>query len=474
MTSPSSKHYKFFENVNLEFDKAAQYTDHPSGLLEVIKSCNCVINFQFPVRTATGYEVISGWRAQHSHHKTPVKGGIRYAPFANENEVMALAALMTYKCAIVDIPFGGAKGAVKIDTKKYSDHDLERITRRLTIELNKRKFIGPGIDVPAPDYGTSSKEMAWIVDTYHTLNPEEIDASGSVTGKPVEQGGIRGRTEATGRGVAYGLQEICKDSEVMKRCGLKKGLAGKRLIIQGFGNVGYYTAKVCHEMGAKIIAVIEYDGTLFHEAGIDPDLLKIHQKESGSILNFSGAKNLEAGKSGLELDCDILIPAALENQITVKNAEKIKARIIAEGANGPTTPDAEKILHDKGAIVIPDMYLNAGGVTVSHFEWLRNLSRVRFGGVRKRYEQSAFSAIVDAIERSTGNTFSPRERSAIIKGADEIDYVNSGLEETMVNSYHRIRETWMRNDKIQSLRTAAFVNAINKIAISYLQLGIFP
>ena len=316
--------------------------------------------------------------------------------------------------------------------------------------------------------------MAWIVDTYHTLNPEEIDASGCVTGKPVEQGGIRGRAEATGRGIAYGLEEICKDSEAMKRCGLQEGLAGKCIVLQGFGNVGFYAAKFCHEMGAKIIAVIEYDGTIFHEDGVDPDLLKAHQKESGSILNFSGAKNLEIGQSALELDCDILIPAALENQITTENAEKIKARIIAEGANGPTTPDAETILLDKGIFIIPDMYLNAGGVTVSHFEWLRNLSRVRFGGVRKRYEQSAFSAIVDAIEKSTEKNFSPKERSTIIKGADEIDYVNSGLEETMVNSYHRIRETWMQNDKIKSLRTAAFVNAINKIAISYLQLGVFP
>ena len=474
MGHQSKNNYKFFENVNLQFDKASQFTTHPQGLLEVIKACNCVINFQFPVHTERGYEVISGWRAQHSHHKTPVKGGIRYAPFANENEVMALAALMTYKCAIVDVPFGGAKGAIKIDTKKYTDYDLQRITRRMTIELNKRKFIGPGIDVPAPDYGTSSREMAWIVDTYHTLNPEEIDASGCVTGKPVEQGGIRGRTEATGRGIAYGLQEICQDSEVMKRCGLQKGLAGKRIALQGFGNVGFYAAKFCHELGAKIIAVIEYDGTIFHEDGVEPNLLKAHQKESGSILNFSGAKNLETRQSALELDCDVLIPAALENQITSENAEKIKARIIAEGANGPTTPDAETILLDKGVLIIPDIYLNAGGVTVSHFEWLRNLSRVRFGGVRKRYEQSAFSAIVDAIEKSTQSKFSPEERSAIVKGADEIDYVNSGLEETMVNSYHTIRETWMQNDKIQSLRTAAFVNAINKIAISYLQLGIFP
>ena len=474
MSSNTSNNYKFFENVNLHFDIASQFTNHPQGLLEIIKACDCLINFQFPVRTDRGYEVISGWRAQHSHHKSPVKGGIRYAPFANENEVMALAALMTYKCAIVDVPFGGAKGAVKIDTKNYSDYDLERITRRLTIELNKRKFIGPGIDVPAPDYGTGAREMAWIVDTYHTLNPEEIDASGCVTGKPVEQGGIRGRTEATGRGIAYGLQEICNDPEAMKRCGLQIGLAGKRIVLQGFGNVGFHTAKFCHEMGAKIIAVIEYDGTVFHKEGVDPDLLKAHQKESGSILKFTGAKNLEQGQSALELDCDILIPAALENQITIENAEKIKARIIAEGANGPTTPGAETILLDKGVFIIPDIYLNAGGVTVSHFEWLRNLSRVRFGGVRKRYEQSAFSAIVDAIEKSTEKNFSPEERSAIVKGADEIDYVHSGLEETMVNSYHSIREIWMQNNKIKSLRTAAFVNAINKIAISYLQLGIFP
>ncbi len=430
--------------------------------------------FQFPIRTQRGYEVFSGWRVQHNHHRLPVKGGIRYAAEVNEDEVKALAALMTYKCAIVDIPFGGAKGGVKIDVRKYSAEELERITRRYTAELIKKNFIGPGLDVPAPDYGTGPREMAWIVDTYTAFNPGQIDALACVTGKPITQGGIRGRIEATGRGAHFGLREACEQAEDMQRLGLSRGLGGKRVVVQGLGNVGYHTAKFCQEGGALITAIAEYEGAIQRAEGLDVEAVARFRKETGSIRDFPGATNLPSGAAALELECDILIPAALENQLTAENAPRVRAKIVAEAANGPTTSEAERILLDKGALIIPDVYLNAGGVTVSYFEWVKNLSHVRFGRVGKRYEEAAFDRMLRAVERSTGRLFSEDERRTIARGADEVDLVNSGLEETMIGAYHQIRDLWQRDARITDLRTAAFLNALNKIAGSYMELGIFP
>src|SRR5947207_3633860 len=432
----------FFETVNIYFEKAAALTDYPRGLLDQIKVCNSVYAFQFPVRTRRGHEVISGWRVQHSQHRLPVKGGIRFAPEVNEDEIKALAALMTYKCAVVDVPFGGAKGGVKIDTKQYSVEELERTTRRYTAELIKKSFIGPGVDVPAPDYGTGPREMAWIYDTYSAFYPGAIDALACVTGKPVTQGGIRGRVEATGRGIYFGLREACMQVEDMKAVGLTPGLAGKRVVVQGLGNVGYHAAKFCEQAGCVIIALAERNGAVYRAQGLDVDAVATHLHETGSILNFPGAENLVPTQAALELECDILIPAALENQITGENAPRIKAKILAEAANGPTTAEAEKILLAKRVYIIPDVYLNAGGVTVSYFEWVKNLSHVRFGRVGKRFEESSFGRIVNAIERSTGHRFADNERRAIVHGADEIDLVNSGLEETMIGAYHQIREIW--------------------------------
>jgi len=463
----------FSQTVDTYFEKAAALTEHPRGLLDQIKACNSVYGFQFPVRTQRGYEVIAGWRVQHSHHRLPVKGGIRYAPEVDEDEVKALAALMTYKCAIVDVPFGGAKGGVKIDVRSYTVEELERITRRYTAELIKKNFIGPGLDVPAPDYGTGPREMAWIADTYSAFNPGQIDALACVTGKPVTQGGIRGRMEATGRGLLFGLREACDRAEDMKAVGLSRGLAGKRVVVQGLGNVGYHAAKFCQEGGCIIVGIAEYEGAVHRSEGLEVEAVARHRKETGSILNFSGARNL-ATPAALELDCDILIPAALENQITAENAARIRAKIIAEGANGPTTADAEKILLDKGSMIIPDVYLNAGGVTVSYFEWVKNLSHVRFGRVGKRYEESAFERMLRAVEKSTGRMFSEEERRSIARGADEEDLVNSGLEETMIGAYHQIWELWKRDRRVPDLRTAAFLNSVNKIANTYTELGIFP
>ncbi len=446
----------FFETVNMYFDKAAALTDYPHGLLEQIKACNAVYAIQFPIRRNGGYEVICGWRAQHSHHRVPVKGGIRYAPTVDEDEIKALAALMTYKCAVVDVPFGGAKGGVRIDTKKYTVTELEQITRRYTAELIKKNFIGAGLDVPAPDYGTGPREMAWIYDTYSAFYPGAIDAMACVTGKPVTQGGVRGRVEATGRGVFFGLREVCDQADDMKALGLSRGLEGKRVIVQGLGNVGYHTAKFCQEAGCLIVGLSEREGGIYRDAGLDVDAVVQFQKETHSIVNFPGARNVTPTNLTLEADCDILIPA-----------------IVAEAANGPTTAEAEKILLDRGVVIVPDIYLNAGGVTVSYFEWIKNLSHVRFGRVGKRFEEAAFDRMLSAVEKATGRLFPPEERRKIAHGADEIDLVNSGLEETMISAYHQIHELW-KTTRAGDLRTAAFLNALRKVAATYLELGIFP
>jgi glutamate dehydrogenase (NAD(P)+) len=471
----SSQPLSFYDTVLSFFDKAAAFTPHPHGLLEQIKYCNSVYQFKFPVRNDDGtIEIVEAYRVEHSHHKLPVKGGIRYSEMVNEDEIKALAALMTFKCAVVDLPFGGAKGGVRIEPRKYSVNQLERVTRRYTAELVKKNFIGPGIDVPAPDYGTGPREMSWILDTYMSLTSGQLDALACVTGKPVTQGGVRGRTEATGRGVFYGIRHALSYADDVKRVGLTPGIAGKRIVVQGLGNVGYHAAKYLQEAGAIIVALAEYDGAIYNRDGLDVDAVQTHRRDAGTILNFPGATNFAKNTDALEYECDILVPAALERQITEENAPRVKTKIIAEAANGPITAEAAGILQDKGIMIIPDFYLNAGGVTVSYFEWVKNLGHVRFGRLSKRFTAATNLAMVNAIERLTGNSLSPEERNAVARGADEIDLVNSGLEETMVTAYDAMRETMLKTKGIEDLRTAAFVLSINKIAISYLELGIFP
>lgn len=464
----------FFDDVCSFFDYAAQFTDHPKGLLDQIKACNSVYRFRFPIRKGDSVEVIDGWRVEHSNHMSPTKGGIRYSEMVNEDEVMALAALMTYKCAIVNVPFGGAKGGIKINTKNYSVAELENITRRYTVELIKKNFIGPAIDVPAPDYGSGEREMSWIADTYNTMHPGQLDALACVTGKPIALHGIHGRKEATGRGVAIAIRECASIIEDMKPLGLTSGLAGKRVIIQGLGNVGYHTAKYLSEFGAEIVGLCEYEGAIYNSNGLDVEAVVSHRKESGSILGFNGAIDIKNSAEGLEQECDILVPAALENQLTIDNIGRIKAKIIAEAANGPTSPQAAKAFIEKGGMIIPDMYCNAGGVTVSYFEWLKNLSHVAFGRMDKRYEENTSLNLVNLIQKMTGVSLTSEQRSLVIKGASELELVNSGLEETMIRSYHEIRNIKNNNPKIDNLRTAAFVGSIDKIAVSYLNLGIWP
>ena len=467
--------YSFFQSVERSFDKAAKFTKWDLGILEQIKACNSVYQMRFPVKRDDGsIEVIEAYRVQHSHHKAPCKGGIRFSDEVNQDEVMALASLMTYKCAIVNVPFGGGKGGIKINPKKYSEYELEKITRRYTSELVKKNFIGPGIDVPAPDYGTGSREMAWIVDTYASLKPGEIDAAGCVTGKPVTQGGVRGRTEATGLGVFFGIREVCNMPDVMAKQGLSVGIEGKTVVVQGMGNVGFYCAKFFREHGAKVISIAEYEGAIFNADGLNEEEVFAHRKATGSILNFPGATNLAINTDALELECDILIPAALENVINGQNAPRVKAKIVGEAANGPCTPEADEIFTQKGILCVPDMYLNAGGVTVSYFEWLKNLSHVRYGRMEKKFTENLNSHILSQIEELSGKKVSAAERSFIMHGPEEVDLVHSGLEETMIAATREIMEIWKSNPEIPDMRTAAYVSAINKVAISYSELGIFP
>jgi glutamate dehydrogenase (NAD(P)+) len=464
----------FTEQVNRSFDRAAALTGLSPNLLAQIRDCNAVYRFSFPIHRDDGsIETIHAWRAEHSQHKLPTKGGIRYSLLVNEDEVKALAALMTYKCAIVDVPFGGAKGGVRIDAKKYSVGELERITRRMTFELIRKNFIGPGVDVPAPDFGTGQREMAWIADTYMTLSAGELNSFACVTGKPVAQGGIRGRVSATGRGVYFGIREVCESAEMMKAVGLPKGISGKRVVVQGLGNVGYYATKFLQEGGAVIVGLAEYEGAIHSARGLDLETVVAHRKATGSILDFPGAENLPTSRAALELDCDILVPAALENQIDEENAPRIKARIIAEAANGPTTFEAGEILNRRGVLILPDTYLNAGGVTVSYFEWVKNLSHVRFGRLEKRSVSAAFGRLADAIEHLTEKKL-PGEREMYTRGAGEADLVASGLEDTMCDAFNQIRETQVGLDPMPDLRIAAMVCAIRKIALCYEELGIFP
>ena len=464
----------FHESVNLMVDRAIAVMDLDVGVANAIKTCNAVLQVQFPVKIRGKIEVFTGWRAVHSNHRLPVKGGIRYAPYADQDEVEALAALMTFKCAIVDVPFGGSKGALLIDPARYERDEMEQITRRFTLELIRKGFLSPSTNVPAPDIGTGPREMAWIADTYKHLNPEDINYVACVTGKPVHHGGINGRVEATGRGVQYAIREYFRHAEDVSAAKLSPGLEGQRIVIQGLGNVGYHAAKFLSEDdGAKIIAVIERDGALINDDGIDIENLHQHIIEHRTIKNFPGARFEQDGKKVLELECDILIPAALEAQITLENASRIQAKLIVEAANGPLTYGADEILNKKGTIIIPDAYANAGGVTVSYFEWIRNISHIRFGRMQRRHDEQRGAELAEILEKITSAPVGDERMNTIARGADELDLVRSGLDDTMRLAYQQIRETLLSEDRVHDLRTAAYVSSIRKIARSYLDVGVF-
>ena len=443
------------------------------GVANAIRSCDSILQIRFPVEIRGKIEMFSGWRAVHSAHRLPAKGGIRFAPEVDIEEVEALAALMTYKCAIVDVPFGGSKGGLKIDPKQYSRNEMQMITRRFAKELAKKGFLSPATNVPAPDMGTGQREMAWILDTYKQLFPEDINAIACVTGKPVAHGGIRGRTEATGRGVQYAVQEFFRHPDDVKRAHMEGGLAGKRAIVQGLGNVGYHAAKFLKEEDDVIfIAVIERDGAIINEQGIDIHSLYEFTTEHSGLKNFPGGKYEPNGAAVLELECDMLIPAALEGVIHEGNADAIKAKLVIEAANGPVSFAADQILYNKGIVILPDAYVNAGGVAVSYFEWIRNLSHIRFGRIERRFDEARGRHIIGAIEAMTNNQVPDWMRTEIVRGADELDLVRSGLEDTMRLAYQDIREALLSHDKIKDYRMAAYMLAINKIARSYIDLGV--
>ncbi len=464
----------FSSNVDRMVDHAFSILDLDEGTAQAIKACDSVLQVKFPVKIRGQIETFTGWRAVHSTHRLPAKGGIRFASFSDQDEVEALAALMTYKCALVDVPFGGSKGALHIDPNQYSRDEMQLITRRYTLELVRKGFLNPATNVPAPDVGTGQREMAWIADTYKHLNPEDINYQACVTGKPVQQGGIRGRVEATGRGVQYAIREFFRHPKDVASANLSAGLAGKKIVVQGLGNVGYHAAKFLQEEDdAKIIAIIEHDGVLSDENGLVIEDIYRYKVEHGSFKDFPGGHFSPDNKGALEMKCDILIPAALESQITRDNAERIQAKMIVEAANGPITFDADKILKKKGIVIMPDIYVNAGGVTVSYFEWIRNLSHIRFGRMERRYDELRGNEYANLLEEATGSKISESTRSMIVRGASELDLVRSGLDDTMRNAYQDMHETLHANEKIDDLRTAAFVIAIEKISRSYLDVGIY-
>ena len=470
MSQPPS----FLSSVMEQFDRAASYSNLPPGLIEQVRSCNSVYHLRFPVEHEDGrIEVVEAYRAEHSHHRLPTKGGLRVSTDITEDEVTALAALMTFKCAVVEVPFGGAKGGICFDPNA-PEAVRRRVIRRYTAELIEKNFVGPGVDVPAPDYGTGEQEMGWIADTYRALRGADLDAWGCVTGKPVSLHGIPGRIEATGLGVYYGISEVVAHADEMAKLGLAAGTEGKRVIVQGLGNVGSHAARCLHdEGGATIVGIAEIDGGVYNPDGIDIDALLAHRAERGSILDFPGAVNVATWQDTIEMDCDILVPAAVEGAITAENASRIKARIIAEAANGPVYSDAEPILAEMGVLLIPDVWLNAGGVTVSYFEWLKNLSHVSFDRMYKRYEEISTRRQLEATERLAGSEFPPDEMRILTRGPSEIDFVRSALQETMSESYRQIYRKW-RSEDLPDLRTAAFLIAIERVAANYVALGIFP
>ena len=463
----------FRESVNMMFDKAISLIDISPGLAQKIKVCNSTYTVRFGVKLRGDIHTFTGYRSVHSEHKEPVKGGIRFATSVNQDEVEALAALMTYKCALVEAPFGGSKGGLHIDPTQWEPDEIEKITRRFAYELIKRDLIHPSQNVPAPDMGTGEREMAWIADQFRRMNTSEINADACVTGKPLNKGGIIGRVEATGRGVQYALQEFFRHKDDVKTSGLSGSLAGKRIIVQGLGNVGYHAAHfLSTEDGCKITAVIERDGAVINDDGININQLQTHLIENKGVKGFSGANYASNGSEILEKDCDILIPAAMEGVINLSNAQRIKANVIIEAANGPVTAGADEILTAAGTIIIPDMYANAGGVTVSYFEWVKNLSHIRFGRMQRRQQASSNHILVEEMERLIGKPVSEDFKNKFFKGAGELELVRSGLEDTMCTAYQQMHDTWRSNENIDSLRTAAYVLALTKVADSYRALGL--
>ena len=468
----------FRQSVDLMFNRAVALMDLSPGLEEKIRVCNSTYTVRFGVRLRGAIHTFTGYRSVHSEHMEPVKGGIRFATSVNQDEVEALAALMTYKCALVETPFGGSKGGLCLDPREWQEHELELITRRFAYELIKRDLINPSQNVPAPDMGTGEREMAWIADQYARMNTTDINARACVTGKPLNAGGIAGRVEATGRGVQFALREFFRHPEDIAAAKLKGQLDGKKIVVQGLGNVGYHAAKfLSEEDGALIVGIAERDGGLWNDKGLDVE--EVHQwiRANGGVTGCPAGKFVPDPAKLLEADCDILIPAAMESVINLSNAARIKTNLIVEAANGPVTAGADEILRQKGVLIIPDMYANAGGVTVSYFEWVKNLSHIRFGRMQRRQEEGRHQLLIDELERLSsdkglGWTLSPGFKERYLRGAGELELVRSGLDDTMRGAYQAIREVWHAREDVTDMRVAAYLVAIDRVAKSYRSKGL--
>jgi len=461
----------FLENVDMMVNDTITKINIDSNIAKILKTCRSVLQVKFPVKIKNQIEIFHGWRAVHSTHRLPVKGGLRFSTNVNQEEVEALASLMTFKCAVVDVPFGGAKGGLLIDPKKYDEEALEKITKKFARELIRKGYLSPARDVPAPDMGTSQREMGWILDAYKSLRPDDINHAACVTGKSTDHGGITGRLEATGRGVCEALKEFFRHSNELAKHDIQGTLSDQTIIIQGFGNVGLNSAKALFDNGAKIIGVAEREGGIFSEDGIDIYQLEKYQNEKQTILNFPNTQNVKKSIDLLSYKCDVLIPAALEGVITLNNADTIQAKIICEGANGPITYRANKKLLEKKKVIIPDIYANAGGVTVSYFEWIRNTSHIRMGRLNKRYEEDRGEAIIKAIQSISDKTIPKNLIKQLVHGANEEDIIASGLEDTMRTSFQDMLENKEKYD-LDSYRMSAYAVALKKIEKSYLELGI--
>ncbi|WP_375173369.1 Glu/Leu/Phe/Val dehydrogenase [Pseudooceanicola sp.] len=478
MTTTPQTEPSFRQSVDLMYNHAVSLMGLPPGLEEKIRVCNATYTVRFGVRLRGQLQTFTGYRSVHSEHMEPVKGGIRYATSVNQDEVEALAALMTYKCALVEAPFGGSKGGLCIDPRDWEEHELEQITRRFAYELIKRDMINPAQNVPAPDMGTGEREMAWIADQYKRMNTTDINGNACVTGKPANAGGIKGRTEATGRGVQYALREFFRDPRDVAMAKMEGTLEGKVVIVQGLGNVGYHAAKFLQsEDGCIVKAIIEHDGALLHHKGLDIDHVRDWIARHGGVTGYPDARHFEDGAMLLEEECDILIPAALEGVINLSNAANVQAKLIIEAANGPVTAGADQILKEKGVVIIPDLYANAGGVTVSYFEWVKNLSHIRFGRMQRRQEESRHDLIVKELERLDrylGNAWSltPDFKAKYLRGADELELVRSGLDDTMREAFQSMRAVLHGREDVHDYRTAAYIVAIDRVAASYRAKGL--
>ena len=461
----------FLENVDMMLNDALRFTKIDKEISKIIKTCRSVIQLKFPVKIKNKIEIFYGWRAVHSQHRLPVKGGLRYSTNVSQEEIEALASLMTFKCAVMDIPFGGAKGGLLIDPKKYDEESLEKITKKFARELIRRGYLSPARDVPAPDVGTSPREMGWILDAYKSLRPDDINHVACVTGKSIDHGGIKGRLEATGNGVCEALKEFFRHPDEVKKANLKPNLENQKIIIQGFGNVGLNSAKALHANGGKIIGIAEKEGGIFSENGIDILELENYLKDNNSVMGFPGTKQIIHSSDLLIYKCDILIPAALENAITLQNVDKIQTKLICEAANGPVSYRADKKLQKKGTAIIPDIYANGGGVTVSYFEWIRNISHIRMGRLNKRYEEHRGETILKALNSMSPKKLSPEIIDQLVHGADEGDLIASGLEDTMRVAFQEILERKLSLN-LPNYRTAAYIMALKKIEKSFLELGL--